>query len=116
MGLLYMSAQLLKRPAAGPAADLGVAACLAFQRAELGRQRDFHRGWWFWSRFAAFVPGPLVFGVGSLRAFPSASIFIALVIGVYVAIALWAVPLNLRVARDYQRRMDQLSPLMPDVC
>jgi hypothetical protein len=108
IGLLFMTAQLRRRPATTPAADLGLAACLEFQRAELMRQRDFHRGSWFWSRFVAFVPGPLVFGFGALRVFPAEKIVVALVMAIFIAIALWAVPLNLRIARVYQRQIDAL--------
>ncbi len=108
-GLLFMSAQLLLRPAVKPGGDLGLAACLDFQRAELRRQRDFHRGWWFWSRFLAFVPGPLVFGLGALQVFSGLAIFIAAIIVIYAAIAVSAIPLNLRVARGYQRQLDALS-------
>jgi len=109
VGLLYMSVQLARRSAVRPAADLGLAAGLDFLRAELTRQRDFHRGAWFWSRFVLFVPGPLVFAVGSARVFPSLSTQIAVVAGVYIAIALWAIPLNRRVARGYQRALDALA-------
>jgi hypothetical protein len=108
-GLLFMSAQLFLRPAVKPSGNLGLAACLDFQRAELVRQRDFHRGWWFWSRFVAFVPGPFIFGLGALRVFPGQTVFIAAIAVVYVAIAVWAIPLNLRVARGYQRQLDALS-------
>lgn len=107
-GLLYMSRQLLQSSASSPAADLGFARCVEFQRAELARQRDFHRGWWFWSRFVAFVPGPAIFGVGAMATFPDASIFIALVGGAYIVIALSAIPLNMKMANAYQRRIDQL--------
>lgn len=108
VGLLYMSAQILRRPAASPARDLGIAACLEFQQKELARQRDFHRGWWFWSRFVAFVPGPGIFGAGAFMAFPQDRLEITLVGVVYVAVALWAIPLNLGLARSYQRQIDQL--------
>ncbi len=109
IGLLFMSAQLLRRPAVRPSATLGLAACLEFQRQELQRQRDFHRGWWFWSRFVAFVPGPAIFGIGAMRAVPDEAIEIALVGVVYVAIAVWAIPLNLGLARGYQRSLDRLQ-------
>lgn len=108
-GLLYMSGQLLKRPASKPDASLGMSACVDFQRVELARQRDFHRGWWFWSRFVAFVPGPAIYGIGAIMAFPDRAVSIVAIGIVYVAIALWAVPLNLRLARAYQRRIDQLT-------
>jgi hypothetical protein len=41
-----------------------------FYRAELVRQRDFHRGMWFWSRLVVIVPGYIVFLVGFATAYP----------------------------------------------
>jgi hypothetical protein len=41
----------------------GVASIVAF-RTELERQRDFHRGTWFWSRLLILVPSYLLFVAG----------------------------------------------------
>jgi len=85
---------------------------LDFLRAELERQRDFHRSVWFWSRMAALVPGLLVFGIGAIVLFPwpaslcgwavtAVTIFI-------VPVAIWA---NRKRAALYQKQIDALDAL-----
>jgi hypothetical protein len=66
----------------------------------LERRREFHRGWWFWSRLLIYAPGPLIYFAGDAL-LPEAAVFLLL-----IAIA---IPLNLRVARRYQDRIDELD-------
>jgi hypothetical protein len=73
-------------------------------RAELERQRDFHRGLWFWSRLIVMIPGLLLFCIGNIAAKSS------VVIGaVFLVLLILAVPLNLRTARGYQVKIDELD-------
>jgi hypothetical protein len=67
--------------------DMDETESLRFYRDELERQRDFHQGRWFWSRLATF-------GWMELAAF--------------IIFCACAVPLNLGLARKYQRRIDVL--------
>jgi drug/metabolite transporter (DMT)-like permease len=109
VGLVYLSLQLVRRPAVHLSPAFGLEACLDFQRAELRRQRDFHRGWWFWSRLLLFVPGPLVFAFGTARVWPSLAVPVALVALVFAALAASAVPVNRRAVQVYQRQLDALT-------
>jgi hypothetical protein len=56
-----MAWQLYRRTAAVMPINASDEDLVPFYRAELARQRDFHRGSWFWSRLVLFAPGPLVF-------------------------------------------------------
>jgi hypothetical protein len=90
---------------------LDAASTSSAYRAELERQRDFHRGSWFWSRQLLFLPGPVLFCVGEAVAQPeSARAFLA-ILAAFVLLWLRAVPLNLNQARQYQRRLDELQAL-----
>jgi hypothetical protein len=83
--------------------------CIRFYRRELERQRDFHRGTWLWSRLLIFLPGPLLFCMGFARVHPDAATYIWLEFAAIVVLAGIAVPLNLRLARKYQSRIDSLD-------
>src|SRR5260370_27167279 len=89
--------------------DMGETDCMSFYRAELERQRDFHRGRWFWSRLLIFLPGPLVFCVGFAQAYPGLALYIWLEFATLLILAPIAVLLNLGLARKYQRRIDALD-------
>ena len=110
--MLYMAYQLYARRAAQPPLD---AASASFSyRAELERQRDFHRGAWFWSRFFVFLPGPILFCVGEVMSQPEyAHAYVAILAG-FIVLCVWAVRLNLSQASKYQRRLDELQALQSD--
>jgi len=108
VGTLYMAVQLRVSPGR-TMPDLGETDCMRFYRNELERQRDFHRGTWFWSRLAAFVPGPTIWIVGFARAYPKIAPFIWLELAAFLILGALAVPANLRLARTYQRRIDALD-------
>jgi len=108
VGAGYMVVQLRMRPARAMP-DIGETDCMRFYRAELERQRDFHRGTWFWSRLLIFLPGPLIFCVGFAQAYPELAVYIWLEFAAFLIGASIAVPLNLRSARKYQRRIDALN-------
>jgi hypothetical protein len=78
-------------------------------RNELQRQRDFHRGKWFWSRFALLAPAGLLFYIAFARAHPELIRIIRFEIVSFVLILLAAIPLNLRLAKKYQRQIDELD-------
>jgi hypothetical protein len=107
-GAIYMTAQLLLRQ--GRLALVGNAAVTASEyRRELERQRDFHRGLWFWSRLLAMVPGYLLFCAGipagnAVRATLKAAIIVA-----FLTLCVVAVPVNIRLARRYQHSIDELD-------
>ena len=78
-------------------------------RNELQRQRDFHRGKWFWSRFALLAPAGLLFYIAFARAHPELIRIIRFELVSFVLILLSAIPLNLRLAKKYQRQIEELD-------
>jgi hypothetical protein len=110
-GAGYMLVQLRMRPAR-TMPDTGATDCMRFYRDELERQRDFHRGKWFWSRLLIFLPGPLISFVGFARAYPKVAPFIRLELMAFLILGAIAIPLNLRLARKYQGRIDVLDAFL----
>ena len=108
VGFGYLLIQILMRPAR-VMPDVGETESIQFYRAELEQQRDFQRGRWLWSRLVIFLPGPVVWMVGLLRAYPEIATYMWCVLATYLILAIIAVPLNLRLARQYQRRIDALD-------
>jgi len=94
--------------------EAGGTSCIQYYRAELERKRDFHRGTWFWSRLLIFLPGPLLFCVGFAQAHPEIATFIWLEFAALLILAVIAVPLNLRLARKFQRRIDALNAVLEE--
>ncbi len=90
-------------------AALGGMPTQAFHRAELERQRDFHRGWRLWFRMLALTPGPLVFMAGFARVNPRAAHMLTWEAAVVLVLAAIAIPLNLTLARRYQRQLQELD-------
>ncbi len=103
--------QLQKRAAVITGAKMGNAVSVEFYRAELQRQRDFHCGIWLWSRLLIFAPGPLVFILGFEIAHPELATIIRAEGAAILFLAALAVPLNLRLARKYQKQIDELESL-----
>ena len=116
LGCGYMVYQLLlnqlqKRAAVIRAGEMGNTVSIEFYRAELERQRDFHRGSRFWSRLVMLALGPLVF-FGFAIAHPQSDRFLWLVVSALLLLLLIrAVPLNLRRARKYQAQINELNGL-----
>jgi hypothetical protein len=108
LGAGYGIIQLRLRPS-HVMPDMGETESIRFYRAELERQRDFHRAWWLWSRLIILLPGPVVWMVGSVRAWPKAATLTWWTLATFLILAAVAVPLNLRLARQYQRRIDALD-------
>jgi hypothetical protein len=109
--MLYMLFQLVAgRPRRIPAyADL--AARTAQYRCELERERDFHRGYWFWSRFAVMLPGFTLLCVGSMRTHPSTIRSQMILLALFLAFGALSIPNNLVRARNYARQIQDLDLL-----
>lgn len=88
----------------------GVSGIRAY-RTELERQRDFHRGSWFWSRLLILVPSYLLFIAGFAIAHPELAKVLAAIAAVAVILGILAVPLNRKESNRYQRRIDELDAL-----
>lgn len=91
-------------------------------RNELQRQADFHRGKRFWSRLLLLAPAGLLFFVAFARAHPEVIRTIRYEIAAFVVFTLAAIPLNLNLAKKYQRQIEELDrqkeliiPLAPEV-
>lgn len=78
-------------------------------RAELARQRDFHRGRPFWSRLLFLTSAGLFFSFGFARAHPEVVGIIRWEALAIVLLMIAAVPLNLGLSRRYQRQIDELD-------
>jgi hypothetical protein len=80
-----------------------------YYRAELLRQRNFHRGLCLWSRLTAMICALVLFCVGGIIAAPGGlRAYVAIGIGL-IYVRLVAVWLNLRQARNYQRDTEHLD-------
>ena len=107
-GAINVIVQFLRRPAR-PMPDAVAIECIRFYRAELERQRDFHLGKGVFSWLLPFLPGPIVWAIGFALAHPVFAPFIKLEMAAFLLIAAIVVPLNLRMARKFQRRIDALD-------
>jgi Flp pilus assembly protein TadB len=107
-GAANMAVQFLRRPGRSMP-DSGAIECSRFYRGELERHRDFHRGKGVGSWLLAFLPGPIVFNVAFALGRPMFAPLVELQIALMVMAVAILVPLNLRLARRYQRRIDALD-------
>jgi hypothetical protein len=108
----YMAWQIRASRFRTPSID--VVDTLEHLRRELARQRDFHRGTRFWSRMLLLVPGGLIFFAGFARAHPEVIRIIRFEIISFVVFSLAAIPLNLWMARRYQKQIDALARLQEE--
>jgi len=92
----------------------GDVTLLQHLRGELVRQRNFHWGSRFWQRIILLAPGPLVFSAGFVQAHPEVSRIMRFETISFIVIALSAIPLNLWMARRYQRQIDELTRLQEE--
>ncbi|MFZ0686581.1 MAG: hypothetical protein WAM89_13630 [Terriglobales bacterium] len=109
--MLYMTWQLLARRVREFSSDTDLSRRATDYRAELERQRDFHRGWWFWSRLALMLPGLLLFCAGGAVAEPKSLPIYAIIAACFIGVSAIAVPANLRLARKYQSQIDELNAI-----
>jgi len=90
--------------------DMGQTECIRFYRAALERQRDFHRGEWHgWLLRLTLPAGVLIFCAGSVLVNRESAIPFCLVAAAWLIMAVRAVPLNLKLARTFQGRIDALD-------
>ena len=94
-----------KRDDASPAA----LPSLEHLRNELQRQVDFHRGKLLWSRLLLLAPAGLLFFFAFARAHPEVIRIIRFEIASFVVFTLAAIPLNMKMAKKYQRQIDDLD-------
>jgi hypothetical protein len=107
--MLYMLFQLFAgRPRRIPAiADLN--ARTALYRSELGRERDFHSGYWFWSRLAIMMPGFILLCVGGMITHPSTTHSQIILLALFLVFSALSIPNNLSRARSYARQLHDLG-------
>jgi hypothetical protein len=111
-GAAYIMYQLvLRKMKVGLRPLQAQAESVAFYRSELQRQRNFHRGIWFWSRLIVFAPGPFIFCFGLAEAVPSQTKYIWIEAAVCAVLLVVSIPLNLRLAGYYQRELDMLDSI-----
>lgn len=99
-----------RRAARTRAEESGSVSSLQYYRSELLRQRNFHCGLWFWSRLLVVLPGLLVFGIGGVYVYPHSPIGYVLTAATLILFS-WAVQLNRRKSKSYQRQIDALDAL-----
>jgi hypothetical protein len=78
-------------------------------RNELQRQMDFHRGKRLWSRMLLLAPAGLLFFFAFARAHPEVIGMIRFEIASFILFTLIAIPLNAKLARKYQRQIEDLD-------
>jgi Mg2+/citrate symporter len=107
----YLAHQLHKRREQAVSEQTTAITSIRAYRAELERQRDFHCGKWFWSRWLIFLPSYLIFIAGFASAHPELARMLWVIGAVTVASAIVAVPVQYKEAQWYQKRIDQLDAL-----
>jgi len=112
LGVANVIVQFQRRPAR-TIPDSAALNCLQFYRAELKRHRDLHRGKGVLSWLLPVLPGPLLFNIGFALDRPMFAPLVAFQLVVFLIIAAIVVPLNLRLARRYQRRLSALDASEP---
>jgi hypothetical protein len=108
VGTANVIVQFSRRPAR-TMPDSSAIESISFYRAELERQRDFHRGKGIVSWLLPFLPGPIVFNIGFALDRPIFAPIVGMQMAVFLMASAIVVPLNLRLARKYQRRIDVLN-------
>lgn len=78
-------------------------------RNELQRQVDFHRGKRLWSRLLLLAPAGLLFFFAFAHAHPEVIRIIRFEIATFIVGILAAIPLNMRMAKKYQRQIEELD-------
>jgi hypothetical protein len=94
--------------------ERGGVPSLAFHHWQLERQRDFHRGRRFWTRMLPLAGGAVSFFVGFAAEHPEVATTIRLEFAAGLLLLAAAVPVNLLLARRYQRQLDELDSLRED--
>ena len=114
IGSAYLLFQIVRNQLGSNArktSEAGSTASVEFHRAELERQRDFHRGVRFWSRLFLFAPGPLLFMAGLALAAPKTKTIVMVEVLAFIWLSFAAIPRNRKAAAFYQRQIDELDRL-----
>jgi hypothetical protein len=100
-------------PAAPKIGLLLVILAMGFLAGELVRQRNFHRGVWFWSRLMALLPGLLVCDIWLIVRYPKHPMgYLGYVLTASLLLLCpWAVWMNQKKSLCYQRQIDALDAL-----
>ena len=109
LSVVYIGFQVYRSRFRKAPASAVPTASIDHLRTELARQRDFHRGKRFWSRFLFIAPAGSLFFYGLATAHPELIYIIRWEIAAFIVIVLAAIPLNLRGANKYQRQIDELD-------
>jgi len=110
LAALFVVYHMHRRGTAGsPPGEQEILSCVEFTISELVRQRDLLRSVWWWY-LLPFVPGMALILVG--RSLEGAGRWLVLSGGLFVAVTFVGIGLlNQRVARQLQRRIDDLDSL-----
>lgn len=109
--MLYMLVQLIAGRPRRIADNADLHAQTALYRSELGRERDFHGGYWFWSRWGIMMPGFILLCVGSMIAQPSTTHTQIILLALFLVLSALSIPNNLVRARSYARQLRDLDRL-----
>ncbi len=112
-GGINVIVQYLRRPVRSMP-EFGANESIRFYRAELERHRDFHRIRGIGAWLLPLLPGPILFNVAFAVDHPKFASIIELQMLVFLMLAALVFPLNLRMARRYQRRLDALNASQGD--
>jgi hypothetical protein len=108
VGTTFVAIQFLRRPGRR-IPDSGAIECIRFYRSELERQRDLHRGKGVFSWLLPFLPGPILFNAAVALDSPMLAPLLWLQMAVFLLIAAIVVPLNIKLARKYEHRLNALD-------
>jgi hypothetical protein len=108
LGFTYWLVQARRSPGR-PISEMGVTNCVQFYREELERRRNLARGFPLWSRFVIAWPPLIVFNLGFAHLYPDVAPLMWFDCGTLVMAAVFLVPMSLKQARMYQRRIDMLD-------
>lgn len=109
IAIVFLGVQVHQNRFARAGAPPAALPSLEHLRNELQRRVDFHRGKRLWSRLLLLGPAGLLFFIAFARAHPEVIAIIRFEIASFIVITLAAIPLNLKMAKKYQRQIDDLD-------
>jgi hypothetical protein len=107
--VVYLGYQVHQNRFRRPAADAIASRSLEHLREELTRQRDFHRGRRFWSRLLFLASAGFMLFAGFAKAHPEVITMIRIEVVTFAIMIIAAIVLNRRMARKYQRQLNELG-------
>ena len=109
IAMAFLGAQAYRNRSKIVPASTMAAPSIEHLRSELQRQADYHRGKRFWSRMLLLAPAALLFLFAFARAHPEVIAMIRFEIATFVVFMIAAIPLNLSLAKKYQRQIEELD-------